>query len=118
MKANKLIGLNIARHREAQDMKQLTLAKKIGIEPSALSQIETGKTDTTVNRLEQIAQALNIDFVTLVSSPNAINIHNSPNSGNNIYSPNSTNNDLQLTRTVVATMEKMAALMEKLSHKF
>jgi transcriptional regulator with XRE-family HTH domain len=72
MKAGEIIGRNIQRHREMAELKQDSLAKLIGITPSALSQIETGKTDISVSRIEQIAKALNKSFFDLLTSPNHI----------------------------------------------
>lgn len=72
MKAKEIIGRNIQRHREMAELKQDTLAKILRITPSALSQIETGKTDLTVSRIEQIAEALNKSFFELITTPNHV----------------------------------------------
>lgn len=72
MKANEIIARNIQRHREGAELKQETLAKTLGITASALSQIETGKTEITITRVEQIAKALNKSFFDLVTTPNHI----------------------------------------------
>lgn len=72
MKAKEIIGRNIQRHREMAELKQDTLAKLLCITPSALSQIETGKTDLTVSRIEQIAEALNKSFFELITTPNHV----------------------------------------------
>ena len=72
MKVKELIGRNIRRNREMAEMKQEVLAQKLNITASALSQIETGKTDMSVDRIEQIATALNKSFFELITTPNHV----------------------------------------------
>ena len=72
MKVKEIIGRNIRRHREALGVRQGTLAQQLSITPSALSQIETGKTDISVDRIEQIAKALNLSFYELMTTPNHV----------------------------------------------
>ena len=72
MKIKEIIGRNIRRHREALGVRQGALAQQLTITPSALSQIETGKTDISVDRIEQIAGALNLSFYELMTTPNHV----------------------------------------------
>jgi transcriptional regulator with XRE-family HTH domain len=72
MKVKEIIGRNIRRHRETLGVRQGTLAQQLSITPSALSQIETGKTDISVDRIEQIAGALNLSFYELMTTPNHV----------------------------------------------
>jgi transcriptional regulator with XRE-family HTH domain len=72
MKVKEIIGRNIRRHRESIGIKQGFLAKQLSITPSALSQIETGKTDISVDRIEQIAGALKLSFYELMTTPNHV----------------------------------------------
>ena len=76
------IGINIKRWREFKEIKQEELARKLKITAAALSHIETGKTDITISRIEQIAETLQIDFVDLFSSPQQVidagNNHDNP----------------------------------------
>ena len=72
MKVKELIGRNIRRNREMAELKQEVLAQKLNITASALSQIETGKTDMSVDRIEQIATALNKSFFELITTPNHV----------------------------------------------
>ncbi len=72
MKVKEIIGRNIRRHREALGVRQGALAQQLSITPSALSQIETGKTDTSVDRIDQIAGALNLSFYELITTPNHV----------------------------------------------
>jgi len=72
MKIKEIIGRNIRRHREALGVRQGALAQQLRITPSALSQIETGKTDISVDRIEQIAEALKLSFYELMTTPNHV----------------------------------------------
>jgi transcriptional regulator with XRE-family HTH domain len=53
-------------------IRQGALAVQLKITPSALSQIETGKTDISVDRIEQIAAALKLSFYELMTTPNHV----------------------------------------------
>ena len=72
MKVKEIIGRNIRRHREGAGIRQGALAKELNITPSALSQIETGKTDVSVERIEQIAEKLKLSFYELMTTPNHV----------------------------------------------
>ena len=72
MKIKEIICRNIRRHREALGVRQGALALQLSITPSALSQIETGKTDISVDRIDQIAGALNLSFYELMTTPNHV----------------------------------------------
>jgi transcriptional regulator with XRE-family HTH domain len=72
MKVKEIIGRNIRRHRESLGIRQGALAVQLKITPSALSQIETGKTDISVDRIEQIAAALKLSFYELMTTPNHV----------------------------------------------
>jgi transcriptional regulator with XRE-family HTH domain len=72
MKIKEIMGRNIRRHRESLGIRQGALAVQLKITPSALSQIETGKTDISVDRIEQIAGALKLSFYELMTTPNHV----------------------------------------------
>ena len=65
-----MIGKNIRKWRELKDIKQDTLAQKLGISKGALSNIENNKSDISLHRLEEIALCLNIDVMKLFVDPN------------------------------------------------
>lgn len=52
--------------REHKQIKINTLAKKIGISPTSLSQIENGKRNPTIDTLRTIAKALEVDLDMLI----------------------------------------------------
>ena len=103
MKIKELIGRNIRRHREMAEMKQEVLANTLGISASALSQIETGKTDVSVERIEQIAEALNKSFFELITTPNHVGGIKSGIDDNQV-----------LNQNMSTLIEKMNALMTSL----
>jgi transcriptional regulator with XRE-family HTH domain len=103
MKVKELIGRNIRRHREMAEMKQEVLANTLGISASALSQIETGKTDVSVERIEQIAEALNKSFFELITTPNHVGGIKSGIDDNQV-----------LNQNMSTLIEKMNALMASL----
>ena len=72
MKVKEIIGRNIRRHREGLGIRQGALAQQLSITPSALSQIETGKTDISVDRIEQIAASLKLSVYELMTTPNHV----------------------------------------------
>ncbi len=62
------VGTNIKLVRQSKQIKQSILAKALGISSVALSNIENNKTDITINRLLQIATALNVEADLLLSA--------------------------------------------------
>ena len=60
--------------REAKNWSQEDMAEKLNMSVSGYSKIERGETKTYIPKLEQIAEALNVDLVELI-----------PQNGNHIY---------------------------------
>ena len=60
------LAQKIVNYREAQDMTQAELAKKSGIERTALNKIEKGTRKVSSDELKSIAVALNISSDTLL----------------------------------------------------
>ena len=56
------IGLKIKFERQKRDFSQENLALAAGLSRSALWKIETGKASPTIESLEKIARALNMEF--------------------------------------------------------
>lgn len=61
----KLFGMRIKELREQKGLNQEQLAELIDFESRHLSRIETGKSFTTIENLEKIASALNVDIDSL-----------------------------------------------------
>lgn len=111
MNVKEIIGQNIQRNREQKGMKQDTLAKLLNITPAALSQLETGKTDPTVTRIEQVDNALEKNFYEIMGSPNqVVSIHNSPNSCWNNSSVVAT--EPKLVEAVIGLCNRVITLLE------
>lgn len=67
------IGRNIRRWRQLREMKGDELAHFIGINKASLSNIENGKTDLNLCKLEEIAKALDLTVHQLMfSDPQSI----------------------------------------------
>ncbi|MFA6282113.1 MAG: XRE family transcriptional regulator [Candidatus Omnitrophota bacterium] len=62
----KIVGINIKRSREDQGLTVRALAKKLGISPSFLSQIENGKGSPSLVTLKNISDALSTTIGSLV----------------------------------------------------
>ena len=93
----KTIGRNIRRWREFREMKGEELAQRIGLTKGSLSNIENGKTDLTLNKIEEIAGVLGLTAHHLLSSDpqSIITLTESPNSnGINYGTQNNVDADL------------------------
>lgn len=66
----KAIGRRIAFYRKRNFYTQSTLAEKLDISESYVSQVECGKVKISLNRLNQIAETLAINLSLLVSDTN------------------------------------------------
>lgn len=107
MNSNEQIGHNIKKWRELKEIKQELLAKKLKITSAALSNIENGKIDITIRRIEQIAEELQIDFSFLLSSPQqVINISDSPNSHNSVYNSQHNTINYDLIKSLQLELQK------------
>jgi len=60
------IGKNIRRIRKERLLCQIDLAVTVGIDRAYLSEIENGKTNTSINILLAIADALDVSIVKLL----------------------------------------------------
>ena len=59
-KINQQLGAKIQRVRKSNRMTQEDLASRIGVQTATISNIEGGKTDTSVYTVYKIAQALRV----------------------------------------------------------
>ncbi len=66
----KAIGRKIAYYRKNSRYTQAELSEILSISESYMSQIECGKVEVSLKRLDSIATALNVDIVTLLSNTN------------------------------------------------
>lgn len=63
----KAIGFRVKAARESCRISQEKLAEYIGVSTNTVSRLETGREMTSIEKLYQISQVLNIDFSYLVS---------------------------------------------------
>jgi transcriptional regulator with XRE-family HTH domain len=106
------VGENIRTWRELKGLKQEDLASKLNISPTALSNIETGISKPNTERLEDIAEALEIEVGQLLVNPQQLfTFNNSPNS-NGVYG---TQHQHNFDKTM---LERMMLLMEKMTDFF
>lgn len=125
---NKAIGNNISMYRKIRGLKASDIAERLGISESSYTRYERGETSITIDLIQQIAEVLNIDPVTLLSvhPSNFIDNTNSPNSVVNLNSSNSMNSSewntaneeqtkmmLKLMESVMALNERLISLLEK-----
>lgn len=59
------IGENIRNHRKKLNLSQIELAVEVGIDRAYLSEIENGRTNTSINILYAISDALKVDITDL-----------------------------------------------------
>lgn len=62
MDNKKLLGQRIKYFRKAKNLTQEQLAELVGMEPNSISIIESGRNFPTLNSLEKIAKALDIEL--------------------------------------------------------
>ena len=67
MDMRKLVGANTARIRKEKGLTQEALAVKSGLSQQYISELETGKRNPTIVTLYELAQALGINHLDLVS---------------------------------------------------
>ena len=67
-KTDNSVGKNIRTLRHQRGWSQEDVANRLGISIPAFSKIETGVTDVNLSRLEQIANAFEVNIVSLLSS--------------------------------------------------
>ena len=60
------ISKKIKLERNKRDLSQLELANKAGVDKNTIWKIETGQVSPTLETLEKIAMALDMDFASLI----------------------------------------------------
>lgn len=64
------IGRRIAYHRKRAYFTQASLAEELGISESYISQVECGKVEISLKRLNHIAETINVDVTMLLADSN------------------------------------------------
>jgi len=66
----RLVGLNVARLRKERELKQEPLAEVAGFTQSYLSQIENGRVNLTLLRLNDLAECFQVSPIEFFKNPN------------------------------------------------
>lgn len=64
------IGRRVAYYRKRAYLTQATLAETLGISESYVSQVECGKVKVSLQRLNHIAETINVDITMLLADSN------------------------------------------------
>jgi transcriptional regulator with XRE-family HTH domain len=102
------VGENILYWRKLKGLKQEDLAARVGISTAALSHIENGISKPHIGRMEEIADALQIEVAQLLHNPQQL-FNNSlacNGAGNGTHAL--TNFERDLLQRFTAAMEKIA----------
>ncbi|RZF60862.1 XRE family transcriptional regulator [Sphingomonas populi] len=70
MDIRRLVGLNVARLRKERELKQEPLAEVAGFTQSYLSQIENGRVNLTLLRLNDLAECFQVSPIEFFKDPN------------------------------------------------
>ena len=89
------IGNNIKTFRELKNYSQEYMAEALGVTQATLSRIENGHTQVKMDRLQHIAEFLEVDVSTLLSNTNFHFVFNSI-ANQSGYIVNQTNNDVDI----------------------
>jgi len=98
------IGDNIKKIRELKNYSQEYVAQELGISQSTYARIESGTIVPKIDRLQRIAEILEIDVSFLLSTSNVFNIvFNATGNQNGGYINNQNNNvlDIELLRKII-----------------
>ena|SRR5690606_21596980 len=71
-----MIGTNIKRYRELRNYTQEYMAKQLNISQNAYSKIEANQTKVDVERLQKLAEILEVGEMDLMREPNIVNLYN------------------------------------------
>ena len=96
------VGTNIKNIREIRNFSQEHVAAEIGISQPAYARIESGATIPKIDRLQRIADVLEVDLSTLLSTTNIFNFNDSATQ-NGFYVNSQTNNtiDIGILRQII-----------------
>jgi len=95
------IGTNIKNIRELRNFSQEHVATEVGMSQSAYARIESGKTIPKVDRLQQIADVLEVDLSTLISTTNIFNFNETANQSGFINNQTVNTIDIEVIRKII-----------------
>ena len=97
------VGINIKQIRELKDLSQEYMAHKLGVSQSSYARIESGSIVPKVDKLQRIADVLEVDLSTLLSTTNVFNLNFNATANQSGYINNQSNNtlDIELIRKII-----------------
>jgi len=97
------IGNNIKQIRELRNYSQEYVAQELGISQSSYARIESGTIVPKIDRLQRIAEILDIDVSFLLSTSNVFNLVFNATANQSGYITNQSNNvlDIELLRQII-----------------
>jgi transcriptional regulator with XRE-family HTH domain len=97
------IGTNIKNIREIKNFSQEYMASEIDVSQSTYARIESGTAIPKIDRLQRIAEVLEVDLSTLLSTTNIFNFTFSKTANQSGYINNQTNNaiDIEMLRKII-----------------
>jgi transcriptional regulator with XRE-family HTH domain len=106
---NMKIGDNIKNVRELKNFSQEYMASELDVSQSTYARIESGVVIPKIDRLQRIAEVLEVDLSTLLSSNNIFNINFGKSTTQTGYINNQTNNaiDIETLRKMIQEELKM-----------
>lgn len=112
------VGTKIKRVRELKNMKQETLAEKLGMTAGGYGKIERDETDVPYSRLAQIAENLGMKTEELIAFDENAKINILSNSTNtietqNIYAAKVTDPERDLYQKTIKLLEDKITMLEK-----
>ncbi|MGN6495168.1 MAG: helix-turn-helix domain-containing protein [Agriterribacter sp.] len=106
------VSENIRKLRTIKGIKAETVAHELGITKSAYSDIETGKSELTLKRLQRIADVLGVNYSVI------LNAHTGQSHDSSILSANFCQPfESELLKSVVKNQEAIIHLIEKLANR-
>jgi transcriptional regulator with XRE-family HTH domain len=114
--SNKAVGRNLAKFRMMRDMKAADLAERVGLKEDAYAKYERGESKITVDFVQKVATALNVDPIMILSAAPDNFIESISN--NTLGSgPLMGNGDLEVKGDYNAVDKQQQELMMKLMEK-
>ena len=97
------IGTNIKQIRELKNYSQEHIAQELGISQASYARIESGTIVPKIDRLQRIAEVLEVDLSTLLNTTNVFNIIFNASASQSGYINNQSNSavDMELLRKII-----------------
>jgi len=95
------IGNNIKNIRELKNFSQEYVAQEIGLSQSSYARIESGATIPKIDRLQRIAEVLDVDLSTLLNTTNIFHFNKNANQCGFINNQTNNNIDIEMLRKII-----------------